>query len=417
MDSLIGLQKPILDGGIRSINFFNGRLLTARDLTREQAAHREVERRIGHAIGEGIAYGLEVSKSPAATNESPVVTVEAGLSINRRGQTLALVSKTDIGLVRQTGTDSSATNIFSECLPLQSGTYVAGAGVYLLTLAPTQSIEGGAPTSGLATGTASCNTDAIVTAVQFRLIQLDPPITAAELQDQNHLRNLIAYKCFGTEVMNSFVTDPFGPPLQQYGLLDSLKPNRLTDCDVPLAVIYWTASAGLTFIDLWSVRRRLINPPADNEWQLLTSDRRAAEGEAMFLQFQAQLQDLIDSTPTLSQVTAKSQFAYLPPVGVLPIGSTKGFDYAVFFKGITFRQPIFIEGAQVYPLFQEARNYPPIDTNSGVVVWLYIVRENAQAGLSSSQPPQTYLVFASGHTPYRGEARYDVHHWNFGNFS
>ena len=28
-----------------------------------------------------------------------------------------------------------------------------------------------------------------------------------------------------------------------------------------------------------------------------------------------------------------------------------------------------------------------------------------------------HLVFASGHTAYRGEARYDVHHWDFANFS
>ena len=33
------LQTPILDGGIRSVNFFNGRLLTARDLSREQEAN------------------------------------------------------------------------------------------------------------------------------------------------------------------------------------------------------------------------------------------------------------------------------------------------------------------------------------------------------------------------------------------
>ncbi len=62
MDSQISLQQPILDGGIRSINFFNGRLLSARDLTREQSANREADRRLGQAIGEGIAYGLEVSK-------------------------------------------------------------------------------------------------------------------------------------------------------------------------------------------------------------------------------------------------------------------------------------------------------------------------------------------------------------------
>ena len=75
MDSQISLQQPILYGGILSINFFNGRLLSARDLTREQSANRESDRRLGQAIGEGIAYGLEVSKSTASTQQAPVVTV------------------------------------------------------------------------------------------------------------------------------------------------------------------------------------------------------------------------------------------------------------------------------------------------------------------------------------------------------
>src|SRR6476620_150070 len=172
MDSRIDLQRPVLDGGIRSINFFNGRLLSARDLTREQTAYREADRRLGQAIGDGVAYGLEVSKTSGASNDSPAVTVAAGLAINRRGQTLTLATETDVALVRSTDSGGSANN-FSDCLPLQTGAYVAGAGAYLLTLAPAQSTEGRAITNGL-NQAGSCNTDTIVTAVQFRLIQIDP---------------------------------------------------------------------------------------------------------------------------------------------------------------------------------------------------------------------------------------------------
>ena len=119
MDSQISLQQPILDGGIRSINFFNGRLLSARDLTREQSANREAERRLGQAIGEGIVYGLEVSSAGASTQESPVVTVEAGLAINRIGQTLMLTAKTDVALVRRATPGPGSTEPFGECAPLQ----------------------------------------------------------------------------------------------------------------------------------------------------------------------------------------------------------------------------------------------------------------------------------------------------------
>jgi len=141
MDSSIDLQQPVIDGGIRSINFFNGRMLTARDLTREQTANRLATQRLGQAVGEGIAYGLEVSKSTASTNQAPVVSIASGLAVNRQGQTLWLRDKTDVALVRKASA-STAGMIFCDCLPLQTGTYVAGAGVYLLTVAPAETREG-----------------------------------------------------------------------------------------------------------------------------------------------------------------------------------------------------------------------------------------------------------------------------------
>ena len=417
MDSQISLQQPILDGGIRSINFFNGRLLSARDLTREQTANREAERRLGQAIGEGIAYGLEVSNSSASTQQAPVVTVEAGLAINRIGQTLMLTAKTDVALVRRAAPGPGNTEPFSECAPLQSGTYIAGAGVYLLTIAPAQGTEGRAATHSLESANASCNTDTTVNAVQFRLVQLDQQISATEMLDQNKLRNLIAYKCFGVDSTRQFPVNPFTTNLEKYGLLDNLRPTWLTECEVPLAILYWTLVDGIKFIDLWSVRRRLARRLADKTWSFLTSERNTPEGEAMYLQFQSQLKDLAASGVSTSQLKAKDHFKYLPAAGLLPIGGASGFNYTNFFNEITIRQPIFIEGAQLRSLFQEAFEYPPVDTGSELVFYLYVVRENAQSSLAGALSTQSYMVFASGHTLYRGEARYDVHHWNFGNFS
>jgi hypothetical protein len=137
----------------------------------------------------------------------------------------------------------------------------------------------------------------------------------------------------------------------------------------------------------------------------------------MFLQFQSQIKDLMAPGADLSNIKAGDIFGLLPPVGILPVGSATSFNYDVFFSEMTSRDPIFIEGAQLRPLIREAFDYPPIDTSGQIVVWLYVVRENAQAALASANPPQSYVVFATGHTWYRGEAHYDIHHWNFGNFS
>ena len=416
--SATDLQTPVTDGAIRSINFFNGRLLSARDLTLEQSAYREADRRLGKAIGDGIAYGLEVTKPTNFKKESPSVTVEAGLGINRQGQTLMLKARTDVALVRTSNT-SAASAGFSDCLPLQTGAYVAGAGIYLLTIAPAQTSEGRAVTSAINPATTTCNTDTVVSAVQFRLIQIDSKFTQQELQSTNRLRNIIAYRCFGAADIKPFIADPFGAEVKKWGLLDDLRSNPLTDCEVPLAVLFWTEADGISFIDMWSVRRRIIEPKTASMWITLNSDRRCAEAEAMFLQFQDQLQDLRKQPLNLATVDATTFFNFLPPIGFLPVGTAPlpAFDYKAFFQNKIHRDPVFIEGAQMDSLMKEALSYPPLDLSSGEMVWLYFIRENVQLfDLGGAQRPETYLVFVNGHTLYRGDARYDLNRFDFGNF-
>lgn len=414
MDSQIALQQPILDGGIRSINFFNGRLLSARDLTREQSAYREANRRLGQAVGEGIAYGLEVSKSSNSTQAAPVVTVESGLAVNRTGQTLMLSAKTEIALVRMATSSGGTVQPFGECLPLQTGTYVAGAGVYLLTLAPAQSTEGRAITNGLDSATAACNTDTTVTAVQFRLIQLDPQITAGEMLDQNHLRNLIAYKCFGASESSAFLSDPFAANLKRYGLLDSLRPDRLTDCDVPLGILYWTLADGIKFIDMWSVRRGIVPRSDGNEWS--ADHRHTAEGKARFHQFISEAVELAAGQDAES-VVAREHFYFLPAAGAIPLSTSSAtrFDYLTFFSGITYRDPVYLEGARVEKLLRDSWSYPPVDLASGEMFWLYWVRENAQAILNSPTI-ETCLIFASGQMPFVALPKFDVAQWDYSNY-
>src|SRR5882672_6146853 len=90
-DDVLQLQQPLKQGGIRTVNFFNGRLLTSKDLSREQDAWRTSDLRLGLALGNGVAFGLEVARDDAADQSSgPVVRVKAGLAVNRMGQTMRL---------------------------------------------------------------------------------------------------------------------------------------------------------------------------------------------------------------------------------------------------------------------------------------------------------------------------------------
>ena len=57
------LLTAIVNDRTRSVNFFNGRLLTGEDLTAEQKSNRVAHSLLGQAVGSGVAYGLEVSES------------------------------------------------------------------------------------------------------------------------------------------------------------------------------------------------------------------------------------------------------------------------------------------------------------------------------------------------------------------
>src|SRR3954464_3471161 len=100
MSTIEQLLQPVFGGGVRSVNFFNGRVLSGEDLSDEQEAPRRARRLLGRAVGEGVAFGFEVSEAAeSSTTQFPVITVEPGIAVNRAGQTLKLSEGTQVGLV------------------------------------------------------------------------------------------------------------------------------------------------------------------------------------------------------------------------------------------------------------------------------------------------------------------------------
>jgi hypothetical protein len=417
------LSELIVDDDLKFIKYFNGRLLSGEDLSREQAAHREAGRRRGLAVGYGIVEGLEVT-IPNRSRQGAMVQVAKGMAINRHGHIVTLPDTEDLALIhtRTVPPPGSGARLFQDCPNSPSGVYVAGADVYLLTICPAEGEEGRAQVSGLGTGQAGCNAKYLVEGVRFRLLKLNLPQT--ELSDQAHLRNRVAYKCYGVEELQPFERTPFGPRAEGYGLIDRLRrENQLTDCEVPLALVSWL-DEGIQFVDMWSVRRRIIKPSANGEWDYTIGDRRRAEAEAMVLQFQEQVKEV----PTPQLTKASSIFRYLPSVGVLPLSDpmfnfqyqklfNKATDRLTFFTDKTYRSPVFIEGARVEALMRDALAYPPIDLSNGEMVWLYLVRENMEAIQARRvSGPTPFMIFANGHMPFVGEARFDLSQWDYSNY-
>jgi hypothetical protein len=239
-------------------------------------------------------------------------------------------------------------------------------------------------------------------------------------------QNGLAHVCFGTETLASYSANPFPPagqasPFESYGVIDSLRSGKLvTDCEVPLAIMYW-APSGIQFIDLWSVRRSVFPLPAAEDWPLFSGRRRYAEGLAIFLQFQNQIAGLAFSLgTTILSVAATDYFYYLPAAAFLPVGNVNaqtGFDYLQFFSKRTYRNPVFIEGARLDQLLHTSFGYPPIDLSDKELLWVYQVRENQETiNEGASSPPPLYMLFHNGQMGFRGEARYDLNYWNYANY-
>jgi len=423
-----------------------GRLLSAADLRAEQEAQRAHHGRLGRAIGAGIMEGLEVRvESDGSAGRPPVLEIQPGLAINRKGQTLELPARESLALVRSREGDAPGPCLFRDCSrPLETRVPV-GVGLYVLLLAPADGFRERAPQSGLGGDgrVAGCGSRYAVEGVRFRLELLDPArltkisqetrdLLVAELAGADtaarlsRLRNLAAHLCFGTEALRGFAVDPFArekgfSAVRSHGALDDLRAaGSLTDCEVPLALCFWTLR-GIAFLDLWAVRRRPIPAVPSALWPTLAGDRSPADTEAAFFQFQDHLEDLVRAHPNPSAIRTTAFFRYLPAAGLLPIqgeGRTRGVLVPVFFQGRTVRGPVFTEGARAGALLARSLEMQPIDLAEPEMVWLYQLRENRQPEEGETAPPAPPAVlFASGFLGFHGPARYDVSRWSYSNYS
>jgi hypothetical protein len=409
------LGQPVIDDGIRWLNFFNGRVLSAEDLRTDHDAIAEARRQLGRAIGDGVATGFTVEEDVlSSTPGGPILTVRSGLAINVDGQALELHRDIRVGLVRvdqPTGGDGSA---FTRCDVVLPGT--AGLGVYVLTVGPAEADAGKAPVAGLGNQAAGCDTAYSVEGVRFRLFPV--PLEDGDLAEPNLLRNRIAYRMFGTRASDrsTLARDPFTAIPSPTTLLEELRAACFGGSDVPLAVLHWKPVDGLRFVDMWPVRRRPAGAGSDLMFPAGVRGALAAADEAVVLQFQDHLASIIRSGVAPSLIDATAHFEFLPPVGFVPIGAARSVDLSRFFGGIKTRGPFFIEGARVDPLIRGGLPTAPIDIASRELVWLYQVRQNDQAVIAG-QVKQSFAMFTSGFVPYGANAQFDLAYWDFANYA
>jgi hypothetical protein len=458
MMSGVNLLSPVLDGGVQNVNFVNGRVLTAEDLTAERRANLLRQRLLGKCVGDGVDFGLSVKVSASSVPfGQQVVTVTAGLALNRNGDVLQLGTDTDVTLTAAPQAAPANAGLFAPCNPPQ--TQLSTPGIYVLTILPASGFQEQAPVVQLdsqAVAT-SCSSRFAMSGVQFRMQQLSLDRTGSPLQNNlfllanqiqnqlennaslasvtpelSQLRNGLAYACFGVEQVEQYSTDPLSflaqnSPFSSYGLLDQARAaGLLTDCETPLALLYWTTQ-GIQFVDMWAARRRITQVPVSRKLPLLEGDRRVSEAEAMFLQFEDHMQSLLSGAVAPENITADAYFLFLPPAGIMEVRgnaitavTTKtmlgGFDLPGFFGSHASQDIATTNGNLVRELFHDALYHEPIELAKTGKIQLYLIWENLLA-VNAGNNLRLAAVFASSALRYRGVARYGTAKWSLSRFA
>ena len=304
--------------GVRAPHYTNGRLLTAEDLQYDQQATLKRLDDLGRGAGYGIIEGFNVSALAGNTQ----LQVTAGLGLNRKGNIVQLIADT-VNLPIQPITEDQASlrrgSRFEACHGDDATpTSTIDDGAYLLTVSPLAQLEGSVPRKTCdGTETALCANQWEVEGVEFKIIRLTK-YRAPTGNRAKRNRNLLAHWFYGSDNVSNLMRDPL-KFAEAYTGFAEIAGDDLTECDLPLAVFYWSDNR-IAFVDDWAVRRRLIHPYPGTSWRANISDQRVAEGEARFLQFQTHLASLQSFFGSNTRgLRAIDRFAYLPPVGIVPV--------------------------------------------------------------------------------------------------
>ncbi len=297
-----------VDGEPRSF-FFNGRLLSAEDLTREQQARDGAERRLARLIGCGVAEGLTV-----AAGAGSVLHIAAGLGVTPSG---AVIDIGNLDLDLSSAGRGSSFSGFGNCAAgLAEGQ--PQAGLYLLTLTPAWSAQGRAAT--LLGEVGACNRRTEQPAVRARLVEVQ---TSAGLGAAS-LRNELAVALLSPGQGLTPVPEAgrVGWWMRQRIGGGAAAPGLTAD-ELPLALLQIDAKAVPLWVDSDSARRRLSEPPGE-AGDAMWPQSWAVEMQAFAAQFLAELMQakataaaFVWLPPTLPLTAAQlAQFRKLLPGGV-----------------------------------------------------------------------------------------------------
>jgi|GEM_PF-2971275 len=312
----VELSRPVIDGELSSVNFFNGRLLVSGDLKAEQESRKVAIQRVGQVVGQGVVDGLRVSRMASEAAGTLALGIDAGTAVNRQGALLKLASPIRLEILAPV--ERVAANVarsrFEDCAPQLRRIRPPKnlLGFQVVVARPDTLEKGRAPLVAMDMSAAGCNIDRIAQAIRFDLVGLRLPIDLPS--DSVALRNVAAFL---------------------------LRTRQMDECadGVPLALLRFDEFGRLDFLDMWSVRRSVSrglpttfarpSHPAvvdGTAWSDVFALQTESVGEASILQFQDQLaQAMLEKLPldgsgieSKKPLALQEVFPHLPPAGILP---------------------------------------------------------------------------------------------------
>lgn len=301
-------QVVAVDGEPRSA-FFNGRLLSAEDLTREQAARDGAEARLARLIGCGVAEGLTVTAGAGS-----VLHIAAGLGVTPSGAVIE-IGNLDLDL-SSAGRGASFSGFGNCAAGLAEGQPLAG--LYLLTLTPAWSGQGRAPT--LLGEVGACNRRTQQPAVRARLVEVQAPAGLGGASVRNELAVALLSPGWGLTAVPE--GGRVGWWMRQRIAGGAAAPGLSAD-ELPLALLQIDAAAVPLWLDTDSARRQLAPPPGqagDAMWPQswgVEMQAFAAQFSAEMMGAKAKAADFVWLPPTLPLTAAQlAQLRKLLPAGV-----------------------------------------------------------------------------------------------------
>lgn len=307
-ESAISLNQPVAASGAARTFFFNGRLLSAEDLKREQALRENGQGQLARLVGCGIAAGLEVSGEFG----SSALSIGAGLGVTPSGLVID-IDALDLDLAGSSGGGRGSG--FATCAAAMANLASPAAGLYLLVLTPTWIGSGRAAT--LLGEVGACNRNIEQPAVRARLLAVSAPQGATDKTVRNRAAHaLLAPDDPAAVLSHAAAAEVPSGALRLIGWWPASSVPTLSADDLPLALLRIDQNAAVVWLDAAAARRRIAPPPGlagDTFWR----NSHALEMEAFARQFVDQLADEAALLTKNQNAAGATAFAALPPVALL----------------------------------------------------------------------------------------------------